>query len=108
MAQAAIDLSASADEANDIADQTLIEEADSATPKEKAKARRRMREKFRKLHAKQLQIKDDVGNKRDELLQTVLVKNGYEFDREFWYEEADTEDINDIIIALFKAAASGK
>lgn len=108
MSDSAAELSMLANEVEDAADEAEIEENDSLTPKEKAKARIRARKVFKDIDLKRKQLSEDIVKARESLLIAILEKNGYEYDHNLWYEEADVEDINNIVIDLFRRASAGK
>ncbi len=105
------DLTLLADEAESVADEEILADVNPGVPvgaKETAKARARVRKKLVDIDKRRRILSKEITDARDQLIEKVLQKNGYDYDREFWEEEADVEDINDIIAGLFRAAHSGK
>jgi hypothetical protein len=97
------DLTMVAEESTAITDDSIIAgEPENAV--DRAKQRAHIRAQFRDLDKWRRVLTGDIIEKRDDLLKAILVKNGYQYDPEFWDEEADTEDLNDIVTGIFKQA----
>lgn len=45
-------------------------------------------------------LTEEIYELRFKILEEVLRINGYDFDRDLWYKESSTEDVNDMIVGL--------
>lgn len=107
MANLSADLSLLAEDADEMKE-TIVEEGEPETLPEKLKKRKQIREKYLELDERRRELTDKLAAKREELLRLILEKNGYEYDADFWLDEADVEDLNNIVTGIFKEASSGK
>lgn len=53
-------------------------------------------------------IQEEVFEKRFEILEELLKLNGYDFDRDLWEKNADTELVNDILVDLVGTGSKKK
>lgn len=106
------DLTMIGDEAAAISDNMLIENAgkpdEDLTAVQHAEIRAETRKRFQALDERRRTLAVEIVAAREKLLMAILKKNGYDYDAEFWNEEADVEDINDIVTGIFRPAAASK
>ena len=86
------------DELEQIGLECDIEEAEAENAVDKKRAKLKRTKAIRALKKRSFEITKEVFDKRFEILEELVVLNGYEYDKTLWLKQASVEQVNDILV----------